>query len=329
MPPKNHHFVPRFYLKTFTDQSTPAGQEPYLWVYERGESDGYRSAPRNVAAKTHYYSYVSQSGEVDTAVEELLSVIEGAAAPVLRDLIAGRDPKDLSEQDRDAFAYFIGMMAVRVPRYRRSVEKSIADLMHKVGLVAAHHPAYFERTVREACAAKGVDPPDDIEALRQFVLGGQYTIEPDPLFSLQTMLDLAPLGADYAFNYQWRILTAPNGSSFITSDAPLVKVSTERLPPPWSWGTGWETPWMEATIPLSPRKCLLISLHHPSGIEDVTDTIVRDVNWRTAAYASEAVFSSGKITPESLNRDTDWTWWTPASNVVHIRTESADATDQP
>jgi hypothetical protein len=168
-------------------------------------------------------------------------------------------------------------------------------------------------------------PPDDIESVRQFALSGEYTIETSPILSLQMLIQLAPVAAQYIHAYRWRILKAPQGKQFITSDRPVVLISTEKPPP--GWGTGWETPWMEATVPLAPDTCLLISLHHPEGIEQVGSSIVDEINLRTAAHASEAVYSSSRIDATTLNLPAEWTWWQPATAVVVSEDSATDLTE--
>jgi hypothetical protein len=322
---KSQHIVPRFYLEQFTDSATPPGQEPYVWVYEHGGSSPYAKAPKKLSVQSYYYSYIGPDGERDDTVDDLLQAVENVAAPILRELVAGREPADLNEQERGAFAYFLGTLSVRVPRFRNAVQNFAAELARKVSVMGAQHPEYFERTMREAYAAKGEAPPKDIESVRQFVLSGEYTVEASPLVSLQSMIALAPVEACYAYSYEWRLLHATGEDRFVSSDCPMVKVSTERLPFPWGLGTGWETPWMEATVPLSPVTCLLISAHHPTGTEHVPSRVVRDINLRTAASATDAVYSSRVIEPASLNRPSGWTWWCAATDVITKRDGPAKA----
>lgn len=317
MAAKHQHYVPRAYLAAFTDPETPAGQEPYIWVYERQEENPYARAPHKLAVRTHYYSFTGETGETDTAVEDFLSRIESQATPLLRRLANGGEPNDLDDEERGKLAYFIALLSVRIPGFRDAAEKFAADVMRKVSLLGAQHTEYFERTMRDAYAAKGKDPPKDIEAVRQFVLSGEYDVVTDRVFSLQILIQVAPRVAEYVYRYNWRLLRAASGR-FVTSDRPVVLVSTTKLPPPYNWGTGWETPWMEAALPLSPETCLLISLHHPSGVEEVDDAIVREVNRRMAAYATEAVYSSSKIQPAELNRPKDWDWWQPVTDALYV-----------
>jgi len=311
---KRQHFVPRSYLAGFVDPTTQRGHEPYLWVYERGQAEPYARAPKKVAIRSYYYSFATPSGKRDD-VEKLLASLETSGIPVLRALVKGRNPADLSDAERRSFSFFVGMLDVRVPSFRHTIESFAARLIRDAILVEAQHPEYFERKMQEAHAAKDLIPPDDLEALREFVLSGEYTIQVDPLLSLQSLIKLAPTVAEYVYAYQWRVLEAPPDAAFITSDCPLVKVSTKKLPPPYGWGTGWETPWMEATLPLTTQHCLLLSQHHPGGREPIAPHTVEEVNWRTAALANNEVYSSKQIAPEVLNRSHGWEWWKPLTDV--------------
>lgn len=305
------HTVTRAYLSDFTDAS---GREPYLWVYERGGDEPYRRAPHNVAAKSDYYS-ATVNGEREDVVEEVLSLIEGQALPVIRRLAGGGSPAGLSGDERSALAFFLGYLETRVTKFRGFIEKQTAELVRMAGRVAAEHPDYFARTMSEAMRAKGKEPPTDIEAVRQSVLSGNYDLVVNPVVSLQVMVALAPDIAEIVHGFEWRVLDAPDGEVFVTSDAPLVRVATERPPARWM-GIGWESPWMEATFPLSPTTCLLISQHHPTGRESTTAERVREVNWRTAAYADREVYGSREIAMDQLNRPEDWDWWRPLSDAV-------------
>jgi hypothetical protein len=308
------HYVTRGYLTLFTDPATPAEQEPFLWVFERDGEAPFRRAPHKVAVKADYYT-ATIDGQREDVIEEALSKIESKALPVIRDLARGRQPAELDAEERRDLAAFLGFMETRVPKFRGSVERTVAEVMKMVSLTAAEHPEYFERTMREAMRAKGKEPPTDIEAVRQFVLSGEYDVIGNPLISLQMMLAQAPRIAQYAYDFQWRVLDAPDGEIFITSDAPFVHVATERPPAAWM-GVGWFSPYMEATFPLSPSACLLISQHRPSGRERVAPDRVHEVNRRTAAHAEREAYSSRPLASGQLNRPDGWEWWTPLTAEI-------------
>jgi hypothetical protein len=78
---------------------------------------------------------------------------------------------------------------------------------------------------------------------------------------------------------------------------------------------GWESPWMEATLPLGPRALLMISLHHPEGREVATPAAVAEANLRTATFARR-VYSNAPIDTSQLDRREDWDWWKPLSAAL-------------
>jgi hypothetical protein len=128
-----------------------------------------------------------------------------------------------------ALASFVGWLDVRVPRFRESVERCTADAMRQITLTSAMHPEYFERKMREASAAQGKAPPEDIERVRQFILSGEYELRVSPIVGLRSMVQLASTAIDYVLRCQWRVLEAPAGNVFATSDAPLVRISIAKL----------------------------------------------------------------------------------------------------
>jgi hypothetical protein len=267
-----------------------------------------------VAVSKYYYSFPGESGDKDHSVEKLLGRTEDRAIPLLRELSKGRDPATLTPEDRAWIAAFLGYMSVRIPAFRKAVEGSVAEVMRLVGIMAASHPQSFDRQFREAMRKAGKEASDP-EAVRKFILSGEYEIKTNPVLSLAMMLQMGLEIAEYILNFQWRILES-TGDRFITSDRPLVLVTTERGPGPFGGSAGWLTPYMEATFPLSPTACLLISLHHPSGRERIAAAQVTEINLRTSAYADAAVFASWEFDPAALAPPAGWTWWTPVTTAV-------------
>jgi len=312
---KGQHTVTRAYIEGFVDPATPSGMEPYVWVHERGANEPFRKAPKKLTVRSDYYAFREPSGERNLAAEVLLGHFEGPAIPVLRALSSGRPPSDLSEQERATFAFFVALLAVRVPRFRDHIEHMVGDIAKHLHQTAASNPPYYERLMRDAHQSKGLEPPDDIEAIRQFALAGDYDVRGAPMHSLQVMVTTAPRIAYYVDCCQWRVLEAPNGAAFVTSDGPLVQVTTSTYAPRWG-GVGWETPYMEATLPLTPSSCLLLSMHHPEGRERVSPGIVREVNARTAAHALEQVYTSRRIDPRELEPAPRQRHWRPVTDAL-------------
>ena len=123
---KRHHYLPRFYLGGFVDPL----HKPYVWIYEKGDSNITRSTPRNIAVRKHYYSFETKSGSIDSqSVENALADVENKAAPVFQKVLRH---EQLDDEDRNAFAVFLSLMTARVPNYRENLESVFGKLAKKI-----------------------------------------------------------------------------------------------------------------------------------------------------------------------------------------------------
>jgi hypothetical protein len=91
----------------------------------------------------------------------------------------------------------------------------------------------------------------------------------------------------------WRSLCAPAGSGFICSDNPLnIYDPAASNRGEMHKGVSWlSSIAVEATLPLSPDVCLLLTPGKPGWrIEDVTATRVAEINLRTYASAEQFIY---------------------------------------
>jgi hypothetical protein len=91
----------------------------------------------------------------------------------------------------------------------------------------------------------------------------------------------------------WRSLRAPAGTEFICCDNPLNiydpgAAHREKM----NAGVGWASSFaVEATLPLDPRVCLLVTPGPPLWrLENVDATLVAEVNLRTYAAAQQFIY---------------------------------------
>ena len=122
---ESHHYIPRFYLREFTDPETPNGQEPYVWVYEHESKKWKRKAPKNIASKPDFYSFVDQEGKRRNEIEKGLSITEGKTASIYRDKICTR--QCLTNQEKATIAEFVTLMRIRVPSFHNIVDSSTSE----------------------------------------------------------------------------------------------------------------------------------------------------------------------------------------------------------
>ena len=98
------HYIPKFYLKGFLDQSRAKKQHFYVWVYTPNQGAQLRPYTK-VGGEHGFYDH-----EGGTELEGHLSTIEDRAARLQRRLIA---KGSLIGADRRAFADWVGLMATR------------------------------------------------------------------------------------------------------------------------------------------------------------------------------------------------------------------------
>ncbi|MEE8189406.1 MAG: DUF4238 domain-containing protein, partial [Kiloniellales bacterium] len=74
--PKLHHYVPKFYLRRFTDAS---GR---LWLWDRDQDRTITAGPSSVAAETQFYRLdeLIEQGHDPLTMEKQFSDLEGQIA---------------------------------------------------------------------------------------------------------------------------------------------------------------------------------------------------------------------------------------------------------
>ena len=118
--PKLHHYVPRFYLKQFTDQ------KERFWVWDKSTKKVFQTNPYKVAAEKHFYrvpEFISTDHE-PLFLERDLSELEGNAAQIVQmwvdsfDTMQSMDRLPLSPRDRWQMAVFISVQFLRTAEQR-------------------------------------------------------------------------------------------------------------------------------------------------------------------------------------------------------------------
>jgi hypothetical protein len=286
-----HHYIPRFYLRAFRDPACPEGQDPWLWVVDLTERSVSRRSPKNVGKAANYYAFPDGGGGLNQAGEQVLSQIESDAAPVVAKLLRGEN--ELSEEERGALAFFMAFLAMRVPYFRNLMEEADRQIGEMNLQIAANHPDYFERIVRESHKGIKEFTPEEIEKVRQWALNkGNYTVQVDPSSSLSTVFEVAPDFVPFLYNMNWAFLVAPAGSCFVTSDNPVSWV--DPTPRPHFLGHGLAMPNIELTFPLSPNLCLMGTWREFIGREETNSDVVNQANWRRVISATRFVFANSE-----------------------------------
>lgn len=211
---KNQHYVPRFYLRSFTDESG------HLSVVRRdagGLKPVFRTKPENVCAENYLYEVrrrqaLGEDGFVEKGViEDALGKIENDLAPVYRSLLSYLDSQKLPKGEGvveliTRLAFLLAFFIARNPKWLNEVRGNSGA--HSVELLSS---GFFtdEDILQMDFAGYG----DEFEAIVELAYLDTALFRLDkgaPLYDLLVLL----LDMDCCF------YVAPKGSEFITTSLP-------------------------------------------------------------------------------------------------------------
>jgi hypothetical protein len=135
MEAKDQHYIPKFYLKGFTDKGGT------LWVCEQFKPIK-ASRPKLEAHRPDYYTH-SERGERDETVEELLKKIESNVAPVIRKI--GNPQYNLTPEAAGRILEFAAFMFARVPSWREYLDKLTGQHVKAIAMRSASSEEKFRQ----------------------------------------------------------------------------------------------------------------------------------------------------------------------------------------
>lgn len=121
--PKNQHIIPQCYLKQFVDPNTPAGYEPYVWIFERNTKTGKKKAPKNILAETDFYTL--EGG--DYSIEKTLAQIESEYSVIFEKKIKNKLP--LTPYEHAIFCAFVAAMLQRTMKQKEHIENYMDQMI--------------------------------------------------------------------------------------------------------------------------------------------------------------------------------------------------------
>lgn len=246
---RNHHTVPQCYLRRFCRGDS-------LWVYDKKKGNYWEQRPKEVAKKTHYYSFTREDGTYDTRVEDLLGIIEGSTREAFERVDAGLVPDNT---DKSTLARFISYQMVRVPRFRVMQDDLCEGLARQMNSFAFGNI----ESARKSLLSIGRDESElDDETLNRIVTmvaNDELKISVSKNFSLGIMLNLAQELGKYLHGMTWTVHCVTKNAAFITSDSPLSIIKPPELRSKPEIGVGLLTPGAIKIFPLGSSSCLAMS----------------------------------------------------------------------
>lgn len=212
---KNQHYVPRFYLKSFIDDSG------YLSVIRRdaiGLTRVFRSKPENVCAENYLYEVkrretVGGDGFVEKGViEDALGKNENVLAPAYRSLLSYLDSGKLPKGEEcvdliTRLAFLLAFLIVRNPKWLNEVRGSARFQSLRLLL-----SGFFSDEDISQMNVAGYGNEFEAMAELAYLDTALFRIDKGaPLYDLLVLL----LNMDCLF------YIAPEGSEFVTSSLPV------------------------------------------------------------------------------------------------------------
>jgi hypothetical protein len=214
----NHHFIPQFYLRGFSDAVDR--RKSQVFVFDQSTTKAFRTLVRNIGARRNFFR-IDVEGFEPNHVEDGMAEIEGEIAPLLEEVIATKSFP--SDAHFSSVMMLMGNVAVRNPRFRSMIE----DLHVKIGngmmRMTLQDKGRYHDSIREA-RQQGAPIRDDIsyEDMKAFIERGEYKIAIDQTYLIGLELDSVPTVVEQLARRSWSFALAAPGTTFITCDDPVV-----------------------------------------------------------------------------------------------------------
>jgi hypothetical protein len=242
MPARKHHFVPQFYQKGFTN---PSG---LLCVYDRKLHTYKHLPPKVLCREENLYTVRHEPGVNDTRIEsEILSPIEGDAAPVIRSLGNGYKP---TQVELAHLIVFISLQFTRLPSFGKAVTKTLEALMERR---FTYQFGNLERAAEALVEMGSKQTPEEAVAMVEDLRACRFRINATEVNFLRTMFNHAQTLGNWLQDANWTFLVAPASSGFIICDHPFTAVPPQGAK---VMGAGWGYPGTSIYFPLTRRLCL-------------------------------------------------------------------------
>jgi len=288
---KKQHFVPRFYLKLFGDDS-------HILQTLDVKNNRLCSPKSYRALGFEYFFYAVNTGipdDISQSVEQWLSEYENIVSREIPKIIEKiLTNKHIDDDDRYILSVFLSMLWLRSPNMRFHLNEMEEDMRKKImGRFATDRVEhYIEKTGIEMAEKKRMD-------LIQIMKTGNYKLRFNNVQHLKFMTRNlgygAPGFANMFFGQKWKIYIAKGKQRFITSDSPVIEYWD---PPETFYGASFSE--RNKYFALTPE--IFFELTYPMGSKKVKrktifkeeDDIVSLFNILIAAHSHKFAYSGNK-----------------------------------
>lgn len=285
--PKQHHYLPRFYLEGFT------GPGKRIWVANLARNSLRAQLPRKVARRNRYYSLERADGSRSNVIEDQLGKIEDKASNAIRGLSMQMMPSGTIESD---LVYFVATLMLRTPGAAELNNQHLRETLTALaeGTFTLDQPTRARMIAAGATEAE-LEIPSAAE-VRRSIAGGELETQFDRNKALGTFAHAFPRVAARLYEMDWLYLFNRSDVPFTTTDYPFAVLNPGQDQPSSPYGIPWTSPDLDKFVPLSAGKALIFSglKRRRRRSMEVCEEQVHAFNLRAARYVTELLLGEEK-----------------------------------
>ena len=259
------HYIPRYYLSGFTQDSKP----PLIWVYKKGSSRKFATQIKNVAHETHYHP--------DNFERYLAIEIEAPANIALRKI---RERKIITAKDKIALCNYMVVLWKGVPEGKKRLKErapKVSDGIRK---------KLFEEI--EELKIKNPSKANSLEKRRlkiEDILEKLKDDFPEDIWRSVIPPEMTPRMSEALSKMTWRFFVCEEPNAFLTNDNPVFIFRH----------IGIGNKYSELTFPISSYIALQATWRLlEEGYYPANNQVVKEINRRTASIATRYIYFSKK-----------------------------------
>ncbi|MER9846258.1 DUF4238 domain-containing protein [Mesorhizobium sp. M0106] len=240
---KFHHYVPQFMLRRFAKERRPG--KYFANVFDKSNGRTFPANVDSIFGETHFNRVETSSGVV--SVEDNMTSIESAAAPIIDRILSEISFKSVSESDFATLCIFVALQMNRGTGARNVLEDMINQLRGRIAEIVGED-----------------NLPDEIK-------DASSENEKKKMGIVTSLDDLQEYAKTFAAK-DCRLMIAPDGHEFIIGDNPVAITNSTPQDGLWS-NLGLLCKGIEIYLPLSPK--ITLAFWCPTIADYITDNVKR------------------------------------------------------
>jgi hypothetical protein len=269
-----------------------------VWVHDKEQGCIRERGVKKLSTEKHYYSAEAPDGGLDPEPEKVLAGLESHAAPIIKGL---RYERGLRSEEEATLAVFMASMKFRVSSYRSYARSHVAANEARIRESAFPSVGALAEGLRRAGHLEAEDP-DVVRQIFREVRSGERELGLTKNHDIEHMFRHTRKIAEVLLTLDWTFAWAPSGTSFATSDDPVLVLGPNLEAPEGFVGEmGFASPGATKVLPLNQDVCLVVGLGPHSVSHGLLDRkTVRHLNLQQARHYERWLIARDKALVERL-----------------------------